>query len=182
MCVIYSLNFNPKSLKGNRIMITTLYDVKNYINSESFNAIELERILAENDWFAGSSDGNFGTDGYDKLVMTEDGTVDMVKITPSNLDRSDIQAYIRNEINQGNSICIDDEGNGAAGIGLIEPRNGEAVIEDLNSYSEPVAIDQNKITESFREHIIEGMGSMEDVYIFKLTKGEYSLLVALYLH
>ena len=161
-------------------MITTLYDVKNYINSESFNAIELEKILEEHGWFAGSSDGNFGTDGYDKLVMTEDGTVDMVKITPSNLDRSDIQAYIRNEINQGNSICMDDEGNGSAGIGLIDYRNGEAVIEDLNSFSEPVAIDQNKITESFREHIIAGMGSMDDVYIFKLTKGEYSLLVALY--
>ena len=83
-------------------MITTLYDVKNYINSESFNAIELENILSENGWFAGSSDGNFATDGYDKLMMTENGTVDMVKITPSNLDRSDIQAYIRREINQLN--------------------------------------------------------------------------------
>ena len=77
---------------------------------------------------------------------------------------------------------MDDEGNGSAGIDLIDYRNGEAVIEDLNSYSEPVAIDQNKITESFREHIIDMMGSMDDVYIFKLAKSDYSILVALYLN
>lgn len=161
-------------------MITTLYDVKNYINSDSFNAFELENILADNDWFAGSSDDNFGTDGYDKLVMTEKGTVDMVQITPSNLDRSDIQAYIRREINQGNSVCMDDEGNGSAGIDLIDINNGEAFIENLNSFSEPIAVEHSEISEPFKKHIIDMMGRMEDVYIFKLTKKDYSVFVALY--
>lgn len=159
-------------------MITTLYDVKNYINSESFNAIELENILAENGWFAGSSDGNFGTDGYDKLVMTENGTVDMVQITPGNIDRSDIQAYIRREINQCNSICIDDEGNGAAGIDLINYKNGEAFIKDLNSFSEPVAIEQRDISWSFTELITVMMGSVTDVHIYRLSKNDYSVLIA----
>lgn len=161
-------------------MITTLYDVKNYINSETFNAIELEKILKEKGWFAGSSDDNFGTDGYDKLIMTENGTVDMVEITPTNLDRSDIQAYIRREINQLNSVCVDDEGNGSGGIALIGPDNGEAFIEFIDSFSEPEAVEHSEITKGFKAFIIDMMGSLEDVYIFKLTKNDYSVLVALY--
>lgn len=162
-------------------LIYTLYDLKQYVNSESYNAIELEKILEEHGWFAGSSDDNFATDGYDKLIMTENGTVELVQITPGNIDRSDIQAYIRREINQGNSICIDDDGNGATGVDDVDYRNGEDFIKDLNSFSEPVAIDKAEITEWFREHIIEMMGSMDDVYIFKLTKKDYSVLIAVYL-
>lgn len=165
----------------NKDLIYTLYDLKQYVNSESYNALELEKILEEHGWFAGSSDDNFATDGYDKLVMTENGTVDLVQITPGNIDRSDIQAYIRNEINQGNSICIDDDGNGAAGLDVVDFRNGEAFIEDLNSFSEPVTIDKTEITELFREHINLMMGSFDDAYIFKLTKKDYSVLIAVYL-
>lgn len=165
----------------NKDLIYTLYDLKQYVNSESYNAIELKEIIKEHGWFAGSSDDNFATDGYDKLIMTENGTVDMVQITPDNIDRSDIQAYIRNEINQGNSICIDDDGNGAAGLDVVDSRNGEAFIEDLNSFSEPVTIDKTEITELFREHIDLMMGSIDDVYIFKLTKKDYSVLIAVYL-
>lgn len=159
-------------------MIYTLHDLKQYVNSESYNAIELEEIIKEHGWFAGSSNGIFATDGYDKLMMTENGTVDMVQITPGNIDRSDIQAYIRSEINQGNSICIDDEGNGAAGLDIVDSRNGEEFIKDLNSFSEPVTIDKTEITWYFREHIILMMGGIDDVYIFKLTKKDYSVLIA----
>lgn len=162
-------------------LIYTLYDLKQYVNSESYNAIELEKILEEHGWFAGSSNDNFATDGYDKLIKTENGTVDMVQITPGNIDRSDIQAYIRNEINQGNSICIDDDGNGAAGLDVVDSRNGEKFIDDLNSFSEPVTIDKTEIAWFFREHIILMMGSFDDVYIFKLTKKDYSVLIAVYL-
>lgn len=162
-------------------LIYTLHDLKQYVNSESYNAIELEEIIKEHGWFAGSSDGNFATDGYDKLMMTDNGTVDLVQITPGNIDRSDIQAYIRNEINQGNSICIDDDGNGAAGLDVVDSRNGEEFIKDLNSFSEPVTIDKSEITWYFREHIILMMGSIDDAYIFKLTKKDYSVLVAIYL-
>lgn len=162
-------------------LIYTLYDLKQYVNSESYNAIELEKILEEHGWFAGSSDDSFATDGYDKLMMTENGTVDLVQITPGNIDRSDIQAYIRREINQGNSICIDDESNGAAGLDVVDSRNGEAFIEDLNSFSEPVAVDKTEIAWWFREHIILMMGGLDDAYIFKLTKKDYSVLIAVYL-
>lgn len=165
----------------NKDLIYTLHDLKQYVNSESYNAIELEKILEEHGWFAGSSDDNFATDGYDKLMMTENGNVELVQITPDNIDRSDIQAYIRNEINQGNSICIDDDGNGAAGIDVVDYGNGEAFIEDLNSFSEPVAVDKTEITWQFREHINLMMGSIDDAYIFKLTKGDYSVLIAIYL-
>lgn len=165
----------------NKDSICILFDLKQYVNSESYNAFELEKILEEHGWFAGSSDDNFATDGYDKLMMTENGTVDIVQITPGNIDRSDIQAYIRYEINQGKSICIDDEGNGAAGIDVIDSRNGEAFIEDLNSFGEPVAVDKTEITWIFREHINLIMGSIDDAYIFKLTKGDYSVLIAIYL-
>ena len=159
-------------------LIYTLYDLKQYVNSESYNAIELKKIIEEHGWFAGSSDDNFATDGYDKLMMTENGTVDMVQITPGNIDRSDIQAYIRNEINQGNSICIDDDGNGNSGLDVVDYKNGEKFIEDLNSFSEPVAVDKTEITELFREHINLMMGSIDDAYIFKLTKKDYSVLIA----
>lgn len=165
----------------NKDLIYTLHDLKQYVNSESYNAIELEDILEEHGWFSGSSDDNFATDGYDKLMMTENGNVELVQITPDNIDRSDIQAYIRNEINQGNSICIDDDGNGAAGIDVVDSRNGEAFIEDLNSFGEPVAVDKTEITWIFREHINLMMGSIDDAYIFKLTKGDYSVLIAIYL-
>lgn len=165
----------------NKDLIYTLHDLKQYVNSQSYNAIELEKILEEHGWFAGSSDGNFATDGYDKLMMTENGTVDLVQITPGNIDRSDIQAYIRNEINQGNSICIDDDGNDAAGLDVVDSGNGEAFIENLNTFSEPVAVDKTEITWWFREHIILGMGSIDDIYIFKLTKEDYSVLIAIYL-
>lgn len=158
--------------------IYILYDLKQYVNSESYNAIELEKILEEHGLFAGSSDDSFATDGYDKLIMTENGTVDIVQITPGNIDRSDIQAYIRNEINQGNSICMDDEGNGSAGIDLIDYRNGEAFIKDLNSFSEPVAIEMRDIPWSFAELITSMMGSMADVHIYRLTKKDYSVLIA----
>ena len=159
-------------------LIYTLHDLKQYVNSDSFNAIELEKILEEHGWFAGSSDESFATDGYDKLMMTENGTVDMVQITPGNIDRSDIQAYIRNEINQGNSICVDDDGNGAVGLDVVDYWNGEKFIEDLNSFSEPVMIDKTEVTCWFREHIRLMMGSIDDAYIFKLTKKDYSVLVA----
>ena len=159
-------------------LIYTLYDLKQYVNSESYNAIELEKILEEHGWFAGSSDDNFATDGYDKLIMTENGTVELVQITPGNIDRSDIQAYIRREINQLNSICIDDEGNGAAGIDLINDKNGEAFIKDLNSFSEPVEIEQRDIPWSFAELITSMMGSMTDVHIYRLAKNDYSVLIA----
>lgn len=162
----------------NKDLIYTLYDLKQYVNSESYNAIEIEKILEENGWFAGSSDDNFATDGYDKLIMTENGTVELVEITPGNIDRSDIQAYIRREINQGNSICMDDEGNGAAGINLIDYKNGEAFIKDLNSFSEPVAIELRDISWSFAELIISMMGSMGGVSIYRLTKNNYSVLIA----
>lgn len=165
----------------NKDLIYTLHDLKQYVNSESYNAVELEKILEEHGWFAGSSDDNFATDGYDKLMMTENGTVDLVQITPGNIDRSDIQAYIRREINQGNSICIDDDGNGAAGLDVVDYGNGEAFIEDLNSFSEPIAVDKTEITWYFREHINLMMGSIDDAYIFKLTKKDYSVLVAVYL-
>lgn len=164
----------------NKDLIYTLYDLKQYVNSESYNAIELEKILEEHGWFAGSSDDNLATDGYDKLMMTENGTVDLVQITPGNIDRSDIQAYIRSEINQGNSICIDDDGKGGAGLDVVDSRNGEKFIDDLNSFSEPVMIDKTEITELFREHIILMMGSIDDIYIFKLTKEDYSVLIAIY--
>lgn len=165
----------------NKDLIYTLHDLKQYVNSESYNAIELEKILEEHGWCAGSSDDNFATDGYDKLMMTENGAVDLVQITPDNIDRSDIQAYIRSEINQGNSICIDDDGNGGSGLDVVDSRNGEKFIDDLNSFSEPVTIDKTEITWWFREHIILMMGSFDDVYIFKLTKKDYSVLVAVYL-
>lgn len=165
----------------NKDLIYTLHDLKQYVNSESYNAIELEKILEEHGWFAGSSDDNFATDGYDKLMMTENGNVELVQITPGNIDRSDIQAYIRNEINQGNSICIDDDGNGAAGIDVVDSGNGEAFIEDLNSFSEPVAVDKTVISWVFREHINLMMGSIDDAYIFRLTKEDYSVLIAIYL-
>lgn len=165
----------------NKDLIYTLHDLKQYVNSEYYNAIELEKILEEHGWFAGSSDDNLATDGYDKLMMTENGNVELVQITPGNIDRSDIQAYIRNEINQGNSICIDDDGNGAAGIDVVDSGNGEAFIEDLNSFGEPVAVDKTEITWIFREHINLMMGSIDDAYIFKLTKGDYSVLIAIYL-
>lgn len=165
----------------NKDLIYTLHDLKQYVNSESYNAIELEKILEDHGWFSGSSDDSFATDGYDKLMMTENGTVELVQITPGNIDRSDIQAYIRNEINQGNSICIDDDGNGNAGMDVVDCRNGEKFIEDLNSCSEPVAIDKTEITELFREHINLLMGSFDDAYIFKLTKQDYSVLIAVYL-
>ena len=159
-------------------MIYTLYDLKQYVNSELYNALELEKILEDHGWFAGSSNCNFATDGYDKLMMTENGTVDLVQITPGNIDRSDIQAYIRREINKGNSICIDDEGNGEAGIDLIDYKKGEAFIKDLNSFSEPVAIKQRDIPWSFAELITSMMGSMADVHIYRLTKNDYSVLIA----
>ena len=165
----------------NKDLIYTLNDLKQYVNSESYNALELEKILEEHGWFAGSSDESFATDGYDKLIMTENGTVDLVQITPGNIDRSDIQAYIRSEINQGNSICIDDDGNGAAGLDVVDSRNGEEFIEDLNSFSEPAAIDKTEVTELFREHIKLMMGSIDDAYIFRLTKKDYSVLIAIYL-
>lgn len=165
----------------NKDLIYTLHDLKQYVNSESYNAIELEKILEEHGWLAGSSDDSFATDGYDKLMMTENGTVDLFQITPGNIDRSDIQAYIRNEINQGNSMCIDDDGNGSAGLDVVDSRNGEKFIEDLNSFSEPVAVDKTEITWYFREHIILMMGGLDDVYIFKLTKKDYSVLIAVYL-
>lgn len=165
----------------NKDLINTLYDLKQYVNSESYNAIELEKILEEHGWFAGSSDDSLATDGYDKLIMTENGTVDLVQITPGNIDRSDIQAYIRREINQGNSICIDDDGNSGAGLDIVDSRNGEEFIKDLNSFSEPVTIDKTEITWFFREHIILGMGSIDDIYIFKLTKEDCSVLIAIYL-
>ena len=165
----------------NKDLIYTLYDLKQYINSESYSAIELEKILEEHGWFAGSSNDNFATDGYDKLMMTDNGTVDLVQITPGNIDRSDIQAYIRSEINQGNSICIDDDGNGSSGLDVVDSRNGEKFIEDLNSFSEPVAVDKSELTEWFRVHIKLMMGSIDDAYIFKLTKGDYSVLIAVYL-
>ena len=159
-------------------LIYTLHDLKQYVNSESYNAIELEKILEEHGWFAGSSDDNFATDGYDKLMMTENGTVDLVQITPSNIDRSDIQAYIRREINQGNSVCMDDDGNGASGITLIDDRIGEAFIEDLNSFSEPVEIEKRNIPWTLVELITAMMGSVTNVHVFKLTKKDYSVLVA----
>lgn len=162
----------------NKDLIYTLHDLKQYVNSDSYNAIELEKILEEHGWFAGSSDNNFATDGYDKLMMTENGTVDLVQITPGNIDRSDIQAYIRNEINQGNSICIDDDGNGDAGIDLIDYKNGEAFIKELNSFSEPVAIEQRDIPWSFAELITTMMGRVTDVHIYRLTKNDYSVLIA----
>ena len=162
----------------NKDLIYTLYDLKQYVNSESYNAIELEKILEEHGWFAGSSDESFATDGYDKLMMTENGTVDLVQITPGNIDRSDIQAYIRNEINQGNSICIDDDGNGAAGLDVVDYKNGEAFIKELNSFSEPVAIEQRDMQWSFAELITAMMGSMTDVHIYRLTKNDYSVLIA----
>ena len=165
----------------NKDLIYTLYDLKQYVNSESYNAIELEKILEEHGWFAGSSCDNFATDGYDKLMMTENGTVDLVQITPGNIDRSDIQAYIRSEIDQGNSICIDDDGNGGAGLDVVDSRNGEKFIDDLNSFSEPVTIDKTEITELFRQHIILSMGSIDDIYIFKLNKEDYSVLIAIYI-
>ena len=159
-------------------LIYTLYDLKQYINSESYNALELEKILEEQGWFAGSSNDNFATDGYDKLIMTENGTVELVQITPGNIDRSDIQAYIRNEINQGNSICIDVEGNGEAGIDLIDFKNGEAFIKDLNAFSEPVAIEQRDIPWSFAELITAMMESVTDVHIYRLANNDYSVLIA----
>ena len=159
-------------------LIYTLYALKQYVNSESYNAIELEKMLEEHGWFAGSSDDNFATDGYDKLIMTENGTVELVQITPGNIDRSDIQAYIRNEINQGNSICIDDDGNGAAGIDLVDSKNGEAFIKDLNSFSEPVAIELHDITWPFAFLITDMMGSVTNVHIYRLTKNDYSVLIA----
>ena len=162
----------------NKDLIYILYDLKQYVNSESYNAIELEKILEDHGWFAGSSDDNLATDGYDKLIMTENGTVDIVQITPGNIDRSDIQAYIRNEINQGNSICIDDERKGEAGIDLINYKNGEAFIRDLNSFSEPVAIEQRDIPWSFAELITSMMGSMGGVHIYRLSKNDYSVLIA----
>lgn len=162
----------------NKDLIYTLHDLKQYVNSDSYNAIELEKILEEHGWFAGSSNENFATDGYGKLMMTENGTVDMVQITPGNIDRSDIQAYIRREINQGNSICIDDDGNGAAGINLVDYRNGEAFIVDLNSFSEPVAIEKRDIPWSLVELITSTMGSVTDVHVFRLDKNDYSVLIA----
>lgn len=159
-------------------LIYTLYDLKQYVNSESYNAIELEKILEEHGWFAGSSDDNFATDGYDKLIMTENGTVELVQITPGNIDRSDIQAYIRREINRGNSICIDDEGEGAAGIDLIDYENGEAFIKDLNSFSEPVEIELRDITWPFAFLITDMNGSVTNVHIYRLTKNDYSVLIA----
>lgn len=162
----------------NKDLIYTLYDLKQYVNSESYNAIELKNILEEHGWFAGSYGYSFATDGYDKLMVIDDGSVDLVQITPSNIDRSDIQAYIRREINQGNSICIDDDGNGAAGLDIVDYKNGEKFIEELNSFSEPVTIDKTEITWYFRELIILMMSGIDDVYIFKLTKKDYSVLVA----
>ena len=165
----------------NKDLIYTLYDLKQYVNSESYNAIEIENILEEHGWFAGSYGYSFATDGYDKLMVIDDGSVDLVQITPGNIDRSDIQAYIRNEINQGNSICIYYDGNGAADLDVVDYRNGEKFIEELNSFSEPVTIDKTEITRYFREHIILMMGCLDDVYIFKLTKKDYSVLIAVYL-
>lgn len=165
----------------NKDLIYTLHDLKQYVNSESYDAVEFEEIIEDHGWFAGSSDDSFATDGYDKLIMTEDLSVDVVQITPSNIDRSDIQAYIRNEINQGNSICIDDDSNGGAGLDVVDCRNGEKFIEDLYSFSEPVKIDKTEITWFFREHINLMMGSIDDAYIFKLTKKDYSVLIAVYL-
>ena len=162
----------------NKDLIYTLYDLKQYVNSESYNAMELEKILEEHGWFAGSSDDNLATDGYDKLIMTENGTVELVKITPGNIDRSDLQAYIRNEINQGNSICIDDNRNGEAGIDLIDYENGEAFIKDLNSFSEPVAIELRDTTWPFAFLITDMMGSVMNVHIYRLTKNDYSVLIA----
>lgn len=162
----------------NKDLIYILFDLKQYVNSKSYNAIELEEILEEHGWFAGSSDDNLATDGYDKLIMTENGTVEIVQITPGNIDRSDIQAYIRYEINQGNSICIDYEGNGAAGIDLIDFKNGEAFIKDLNSFSEPVEIELRDIPWSFTELITAEMGNATDVHIYRLAKKDCSVLIA----
>lgn len=165
----------------NKDSIYILFDLKQYVNSESYNAIELEKILEEHGWFAGSSDDNFATDGYDKLIKTENGTVDIVQITPGNIDRSDIQAHILYEINQGRSICIDYDGNGNAGLDIVDSRNGEEFIKDLNSFGEPLAVDKTEITWMFREHINLMMGSIDDAYIFKLTKEDCSVLIAIYL-
>lgn len=162
----------------NKDSIYILFDLKQYVNSKSYNAIELDEILEEHGWFAGSSDDNLATDGYDKLIMTENGTVIIVQITPGNIDRSDIQAYIRYEINQGNSICIDYEGNGAAGIDLIDFKNGEAFIKDLNSFSEPVEIELRDIPWSFTEFITAETGTVTDVHVFRLAKKDCSVLIA----
>ena len=162
--------------------IYTLADVAEYINSESFDAIELNKVLEENDWIPGSTDSNFGSDGYDKLVMQENGKVEVVKITPDNIDRSDIQAYIRKEINQGNSVCMDDEGNGASGITAIDATNGAFFISDLNKFSEPVEVSISEVSDSFRNFIKEWMGESEDNHIYKMSKGDYSVLIALYIY
>lgn len=171
-------------MTDNNIMtnIFTLYDVKNYINSESFNAIELENILKENEWFAGSSDSNFGTDGYDHLIMQEDGNVDLVRITPNNIDRSDIQAYIQREVNQGNSVCMNDEGQGSSGLAMIDSASSRFIISDLNNFSEPVEVPMSEVSDSFREFINEWMSESEDNHIYKLTKGDYSIYIVLYIY
>nr|AIF26675.1 hypothetical protein [uncultured bacterium fosmid pJB83B9] len=60
--------------------INTLQDLANWINSDDFNAIELERIIAGHEWAAGNTDDNFGTDGIEKIVMQENGKVAVVPL------------------------------------------------------------------------------------------------------
>lgn len=169
-------------MKNYNKTIYTLADVAEYINSEAFDAIELEKVLEENDWIPGSTDKNFGSDGYEKLVMQENGKVELVRLSPDNIDRSDIQAYIRKEINQGNSVCVDEEGIGAGDASVIDSTNGEWLISDLNEFSEPVEVSISEVTDSFRDFIKEWMGESEDNHIYKMTRDGFTVFITLHIY